>query len=391
MSETEVLHVTYRFRSERPTGHLIFGQCWVPWAVLRQPKEVLALLSAATGRADGHRGGGEAVSAERFPHTSDEGDLHRMLEAPRELGLLACDADRVRGMVLYLHGLHSNSSFELLDPDRPGGLRRQYAGSVVESLNRAGYVVFAHDHMGHGRTLTAQGRGDWRVVDRFQTLEVDAMTHLRLVREAVLGAAATTADHASPPPPPTFVMGESMGGLLAFHVMRRFRQQVLLPNARGSSGGGGVVFISAALQPPANLFGLKGRILYSLSGIVSAVFPRYDAIQIPGCVKFPDIQREFENDPQTHRGKLKARLGAEIIQAQQASARHIDSADYSFLALYGTDDNLVDPRAVGELLQRSPSKDKSVIYLDGMWHVLLHEPKGPEARQRVLEWIQARS
>lgn len=369
-----VLHLTYRYTTLRPSRHRVFGQCWLPRA-------------AAAVHVDGDEGGRCGGAGAGTPwKASDGGDLGRELDADADelRELVGRGAPRVRGMVLLVHGLHGNSSFEFLDADAPGGVRRRYAGSLVEQLNRAGFVVFAHDHMGHGRTRTAKGRREARVVDSFATLELDVVAHVELMRRALFGADAG-ADGAPPPLPPTFLIGTSMGGLTALQAARHHRER-LFPR-----GGGGVVLVAPALQPPSDMFGLKGRILYRLSAAISAWFPRYDAIMLPKCELFPRLQQEYDRDEWNTVGKLKARLGREIIVNQEDVERRIQDVDVPLLALYGTEDTLTDPKAVEQMVQRARSTDKEVVLLAGMWHMLLHEPKGGEARQRILLWIQARS
>jgi acylglycerol lipase len=376
-----VVHATYRFKSDTGSGHKLFAQLWIPETCLLEKDRVRKEIDRSISQAPAqHRD-----ACKRFPKASDYGDFGQTLSV-EELRLLRYDAKKVRALVLFLHGLHSNSSFGTMDPLAPGERHRKYEGSVPQHLNEQGILVFAHDHMGHGRTLTASGKIEHRVVDRFRTLELDTLRHIEIMRS--LASSEELSEESAPDQPkPLFIIGESMGGLLAVSLALHYPDRLFPTGTRA----GGLVLIAPAVLPPRDMFGVKGRILYQLSGVVSALFPRLDAVQIPGCTLFPEIQKEFDTDEWTGRGKLKARLGREIIQAQKEVATRINELRCPFLALYGTEDTLTNPQNGLELFQRASSSDKETIVLEGMWHILLFEPRAQEARSEVFSWILARS
>jgi acylglycerol lipase len=376
----QVVHATYYFPSPTPSGHKLFGQAWVPEGCLLDQERTRAEIERSLAKAPP----AQKTASSNNAKASDYGDFGRTLSVD-ELKVLRHDPRNVRAYVLFLHGLHSNSSFGTMDPIARGELHRKYQGSVPHRLNEHGMVVFAHDHMGHGRTLTASGKHDHRVIDRFQTLELDALQHIELIRSLASSDSATE-DNAAMQNKPLFIIGESMGGLLAVCLALHHHEKVF--PTRESTGG--LVLIAPAVLPPSNMFGIKGRILYPLSGLVSALFPRLDAVKIPGCGLFPEIQKEFDSDPWTGRGMLKARLGREIIQAQKQVEKHMKELKCPFLVLYGTEDTLTDPQKGAELFQQASSSDKQTIILSGMWHILLYEPRADEARSAVYSWIFAR-
>lgn len=374
------VHATYRFKTDTASGHKLFGQLWVPQACLVDEDHVIKEIEQTSSEVPS----AQREASERFPKASDYGDFGRILSS-EELSVLRYDARKVRAIALFLHGLHSNSSFSTMDPIAPGEFHRKYMGSMPQRLNEQGILVFAHDHMGHGRTLTASGKSDHRVIDRFRTLELDALRHIEIVRSLAFGEGASTEGPLCNSIP-LFIIGESMGGLLAVSLALNYSDRLFSASDRV----GGLILIAPAILPPRDMFGLKGRILYQVSGIVSALFPRFDAVQIPRCGLFPQVQKEFDIDEWTCHGKLKARLGREIIQAQKETEKRIGELKCPFLVLYGTEDTLTNPQTGVELFQRASSSDKQTIVLEGMWHVLLFEPGAEAARSEILSWILAR-
>jgi alpha-beta hydrolase superfamily lysophospholipase len=94
----------------------------------------------------------------------------------------AWDPESPRGLVVLVHGVHEHSG--------------RYA-HVAERLNRAGYAVHTLDHEGHGRSGGTRGN-----IGSMKGLLAD----LQHVREQAV------AEH---PGLPLFVVGHSMGGLVA--------------------------------------------------------------------------------------------------------------------------------------------------------------------------------
>jgi len=50
-------------------------------------------------------------------------------------------------------------------------------------------------------------------------------------------------------------------------------------------------------------------------------------------------------------------------------------------------DKLVDPDVGFDLMERSPSKDKTHLYFENMWHDIWHEEEIKEYLPKMVQWV----
>ncbi|MFN3597578.1 MAG: lysophospholipase [Rubricoccaceae bacterium] len=246
--------------------------------------------------------------------------------------------------VVLAHGIHEHSG--------------RYAYPAGQLLRR-GLAVHALDHRGHGQSEGARG-----TVERFDDF-VDDLRHFVLeVREA----------H---PDAPLFLMGHSMGGLMAASCVAR----------HGAAPLAGLVLSSPALRVEVPW------LLRTLAPVVARWLPAAPAkrIDLSRLSHDPRVARQFREDEHAIRRGVGARLGYEVTQA----AARLDARSEAFaLPLYvfhGTADAITDPEGSRAFVDAAPSPDKTLRLYDGLYHETLNEYERDTVIGELADWLVARA
>lgn len=265
-------------------------------------------------------------------------------------------------MVFLLHGFRSHARFNFLRAEPPATLWR-YDGSFVAALVGAGLAVVAHDHVGHGASSglrTYFASFDDLVTGTLAVVDAEAGRH-------GLGGL------------PTFLVGHSMGGTVA-----------LLTALARPAAFAGLALSSAATEPPASSFGLKGRLLRPLSALLSAVAPTLEVLTLPTNTVQPELHALFLYDTLNSDVQLRARVGAEFLRAYARVAAAAGGVRLPLLTMAGEHDTLVHPRAAERFAAGVRSTDVTVRVWGGRWHNLLVEAGREEVWATIREWVMAR-
>ncbi len=249
-----------------------------------------------------------------------------------------------RGVLLLSHGLHEHSGRHL---------------HVMRTFAERGLVVYAEDHRGHGRT--ARTLGDLESIDAILA-DLGTLHRLALVAHPGL---------------PVFLLGHSMGGLLAVLYAER------------TDGLAGAIINGAAIDVPDDIppsvvraATILGRLLPRLP-----VQPFYDP---EALCDDPDILAATEADPLFYKGRIRARTGREMLKGIRTAVRDLAHIDLPLLVTHGSADRTV-PLRTSELLHGAASSaDKTLHIFDGM----LHEVHNMRARDEVFRvwgaWLEDR-
>ena len=250
---------------------------------------------------------------------------------------------QVTGVVVLVHGFGEHSG--------------RY-GHVVERLNALGLRVYAPDHHGHGRSDGARA-----VIERLDiaVADLDALV--------VLAAAAN-------PGLPVFMLGHSMGGLIAlrYAVAHQDRLSGLLLSGP----------LAAYDGTPAPLR-FVGRML-------SAVAPRVGVMAIdPELVsRDPAVVAAYRADPLVHHGKVPARTAAEFVAAIDALPGSVGAIRIPVLLMFGTADRLCPPAGSEMVAAQIGSGDITVKRYDGLYHEIFNEPERDAVLDDVAGWMRGR-
>jgi lysophospholipase len=230
-------------------------------------------------------------------------------------------------------------------------------------LRAHGFATVAHNQHGHHQQKKAH-------IPRFEVFLDDLELMLTWVKDQYQGL-------------PIFIMGHSMGGLIATHFgIKRFTGD---PQVKGfilSSPG-----YENSLKTPA--------IVIKMARILSAIVP---SIAVP----YGDLTQYVTRDKelfQRHRqdekdgimpSKGSARLAVEFFKAQEWVPGHIAEWKYPVLAIISGDDKLISAERTSELL--SQVKDGLVtemLYPDN-FHESFNELNREEVFAGIVEWAEPR-
>ncbi|XP_032825602.1 monoglyceride lipase-like isoform X1 [Petromyzon marinus] len=233
---------------------------------------------------------------------------------------------------------------------------------VARMLVQHGVLVFAHDHVGHGRS-----EGERVSEARLGVYVRDCLQHARLARTR----------H---PELPCFLLGHSMGGAVAVAVASECPDDFA-----------GVILISplVTLSPS-----VTSPTLMYMARIMNYMWPRCPV----GSVNTAWLSRDsnevqaYEYDPLVHHGRLSVAMGLGLSETSARVRWLVPSARWPFLLLQGGADLLCDPEGARLFYDLAPSQDKTLRWYQDAYHVLHKEL--PEVKEAVLKeiesWVLAR-
>ncbi len=246
-----------------------------------------------------------------------------------------------KGAVVIVHGLAEHSG--------------RYA-HVVAALNAAGYSCMGVDLRGHGRS---SGRRVF--LRRFSEYVDDVQRAVRALRRRE-------------PEAPLFVIGHSMGGVVA-----------LLYAIEHGPTLAGVVLSAPGLRAKIPVPPWKD----ALGRLMSKVWP---TLAIPTGIpprdvsRDPEVVRAYEADPLVTK-KATARWYTEFLGAQDEALRGAPTVTVPALVLAPLGDRVVDPECYHQVHAALGSKDKTLKLYPGLFHEVFNEPEKDEALAVVTAWL----
>ncbi|GAA5823501.1 hypothetical protein JCM11251_000658 [Rhodosporidiobolus azoricus] len=108
----------------------------------------------------------------------------------------------------------------------------------------------------------------------------------------------------------------------------------------------------------------------------------------------PEVEEQFDLDPQTYHGKLRIATGLSILAGLEDVNSKMEHLKIPFLLCHGTGDRVTSPLGSQTLYQRAstPAADKEIKLYEGYEHILLRkgrDEKDDERRQNVLRDMKA--
>ena len=231
--------------------------------------------------------------------------------------------------------------------------------NVVGHFVPLGYAVYGLDCLGHGRS------GGARIhIDRFSDWIDPLCAYADMVRGWHPGV-------------PVSLLGHSLGGLIgAYYLLDRQAD-----------------FMCAVLSAPTVKVPEDISPVTVLAGrALSALVPQVRLIQIvdPRWIsRDPQVVDAYVQDPLVYVGKITARLGAEILKAQQRVEAEAVAITLPVLIVQGGVDRLVEPANAQMLYERIGSPDKTLKVYDGLYHEVFNEPERGQVLGDVEAWLQA--
>lgn len=229
---------------------------------------------------------------------------------------------------------------------------------VAKHFAELGYAVYTLDHRGHG-----QSDGVRADVVRFEDYLADLKTFLGIVKERESGRQV-------------FLIGHSMGGAI-----------VTLFAARYGTDFDGLITSGAGVK----VEGGVSPLLIRLSRIVAALAPRLPTVPLDAeaVSRDPEVVARYRSDPLNYLGKVRARMGVQMLRAAELIATELPDTMLPILILHGTADRLADPAGSQMIYDRVSSTDKTLRFYDGLYHELFNEPEREQVLADVAAWLEA--
>ena len=251
-------------------------------------------------------------------------------------------ANEPRAALLVVHGLAEHSG--------------RYMNLVNHFVPR-GYAVYGLDQRGHGKSPGLRG-----YVERFSYFVSDLETFSGMVRR-------------KHPDTRIFLVGHSVGGTIAtaFAVDHQGEFDGLILS-------GATLKVGASVSP--------GVIM--VARVLSLLLPKIgvDKIDATAISRDKAVVDAYVNDPLVYRGKIKARLGAELIKAIEMLPYQVPKLSLPILVMHGTLDRLSDPKGSEKLYDRVSSKDRTIKLYNGFYHEIFNEPGREQVFADMEGWLE---
>lgn len=257
------------------------------------------------------------------------------------------DCTRIRGLVYLCHGFAEHL---------------QWYEDLALRLTAGDLLAFGHDHVGHGRSEGVKGH-----VENVDDYVEDVLRHCDDVR-------------AGHPGLPLFLVGHSMGGMIAIRTaMARpelFRGVVLM---------GPLIRANESEATPLKIF---------LARLVARLLPYITVatLKLEHVTRDQDMRNRLKKDPLRYHGGIRARWAAACVESLLRIEEQMDSVEWSFLVLHGEADQLCSLDGSRDFLKRAASTDKELKVFPAASHNLYLEVPDVrlQALQDTVEWITAR-
>lgn len=254
---------------------------------------------------------------------------------------------RPRGVVLLVHGL---------------GEHAWRYNALASRLNTWGFWVRSYDQRGHGVSAGRRGlvQQDDELVDDLDEVIED-----------------TRALWSGPMNCPLFLMGHSMGGLVAATwAMRR------------PKGVQGLVLSSPALAIPAGAW--KGWLIDALSRYApNTAWP--NGLDPDRLSHDLDTVAAYRQDPSIH-DRVSPKLARFLRDGGVRLLAHAPAWQVPTLVLYAGQDHMVDARATARFVALAPRHKVQAMCLAHAYHEIFNEPQEREVLDaRLRAWLCAES
>jgi len=251
------------------------------------------------------------------------------------------DVEKAKGVLVIVHGLAEH-----------GG---RYA-HVGKFFAEHGFVVGAFDLRGHGKS-----DGEDTFFNSNDECVDDVEVFAARMHERVPGKSL-------------FVLGHSMGGLIAaiYGIQKN-------PDLTGILLSGASLKISDTISP----------ILVKIAGVLAKITPHMKTIVLDGNTvsRDPAVVEKYNTDPLNYRGGIPASTGGAINSATIYVREHFAEFNLPVRIMFGTEDRLADPEGSKKFYREISSTDKTMVPYEGLYHEILNEPEQEQVMTESLAWM----
>jgi len=221
-----------------------------------------------------------------------------------------------------------------------------------------GYGVYSYDQRGHGKSDGLRG-----YVDHFSHFVDDLDIYLKLVHGRYRGIRI-------------FLVGHSIGGTIAtaYTILHQ-------------DGFYGLILTGVTLSTPTDVS--AGTIF--AARVLSSILPKIGLyiIDAEAISQDKNVVNAYVCDPLVYRGKIRARLGVELIKAIGTVKHEISEIHLPILVMHGTADRLSDPKDSEIIYQKASSADKTLKVYEDYYHELFNEPDCEQVLANMESWLKS--
>ena len=250
-----------------------------------------------------------------------------------------------KGVVLLVHGLGEHC--------------KRYE-HLAEHLNQAGYALSSMDLPCHGKSEGRRGH-----IESFDVFQ-----------NAVLALYKQTLKHN--PEKPVFLLGHSMGGLIASKLLLRHQDKFTGAMLSGAA-------IQSPQEPPAWQI--------SIIKLIAKIFPKAQmlALDASAVSRDPDVVAKYMADPLVSKAKLSAKFLVSMTEAMDECKNKAASISLPIKIMHGSADVMTSPAGSQLLHDSVSSSDKQISIYHGLFHEIFNEPEGESIFSEMVSWMDARA
>ncbi|MBL4674349.1 MAG: lysophospholipase [Arenicella sp.] len=248
-----------------------------------------------------------------------------------------------KAVVLLVHGL---------------GEHCQRYEHLAAHLNQAGYALSSMDLPGHGKSNGIRGH-----IDSFDVFE---NATLELYRR-------TQSNH---PNTPIFLLGHSMGGLIATRLLLNHQAKF-----------DGAMLSGTAIQSPQEPPAWQVAII----NLVAKLFPKAKVLALDASAvsRDPTVVEKYMADPLVSKEKLSAQFLVSMANAMQQCKDNAASITLPLKIMHGSADVMTAPSGSQVLHDTVSSSDKQITIYQGLFHEIFNEPESDTIFAEMVTWMDA--
>ncbi|KAJ9468813.1 Caffeoylshikimate esterase [Diplonema papillatum] len=277
-----------------------------------------------------------------------------------------------KGVVILAHGYQEHSG--------------RYE-KIAKPLCEKGVAVYAMDHRGHGKSDLIDGKRAY--FKSFSNLVKDFAHFAALVYDSYSQNTGTPEfeqllrNTANPAPIdasaklPVFIMGHSMGGLIAANYVVTYAKKPLA----------GLV-----LSSPYFMNGKQPNCcIVALGKAAATVMPHLPVaeIEVETISRDEEERKKYMSDPLNCPGKVTANVAKNFMANHDFIATRFSELKLPLLIFHGTADQLTNPKGSQLCYDLAGSKDKKYLKYEGAHHELLNELPDTQSKfiDDVVTWV----
>jgi alpha-beta hydrolase superfamily lysophospholipase len=246
-----------------------------------------------------------------------------------------------RGVVVLSHGWAEHAG--------------RYA-PIAQFLTDRGFAFYAHDHLAHGKSEGAPRA----YFDTFKIPVRDLLDRMEVARSA----------H---PELPLFLYAHSMGTLVGLLALLE----------RQPSG-------AIITGTPLDLESQQPPWLGKVSAVLAALFPHLPVQGIPaeGISSDPEVVKDYVSDPLNYHGKIRARMGHNMVLAARGILARASTLALPLLILHGAADPICPPSGSQKLHDAVSAKDKQLTFYPKLRHEVHNEIDKKIVWDDIGQWLE---